>query len=243
MNILFYKHNILFLLSLCCLFFSNITYAVVIPETSRVVYNLDKNEQSLYIYNKNKYPVLVQLWSDNGDVSSSPEVESDSPIIPLPAIFRLAEDESKNIRLIKVDDNVAKDRETLYWLNIYEVPPLPDVSMNDEDSSVLMVTVRTQIKVILRPENLFKMIEDIPKKVTFEIDNGHLILINNSPFYITISSLTLTERDKDSLYDGMIEPFSKIPVDWNSGNKIESLFINYINDQGSEVSMTIKNKN
>ncbi|EKO3902397.1 fimbria/pilus periplasmic chaperone, partial [Vibrio metschnikovii] len=81
MNILLYKHNILFLLSLCCLFFSNITYAVVIPETSRVVYNLDKNEQSLYIYNKNKYPVLVQLWSDNGDVSSSPEVESDSPVI------------------------------------------------------------------------------------------------------------------------------------------------------------------
>ncbi len=41
-----------------------------------------------------------------------------------------------------------KDRESLFWLNIQEIPPISSA----DDSNVLAVALNTQVKLIYRPK-------------------------------------------------------------------------------------------
>lgn len=51
--------------------FSSAVLAGVIADNTRIIYNIDKKEQSFQVVNINDYPVLVQLWVDDGGVDSS----------------------------------------------------------------------------------------------------------------------------------------------------------------------------
>lgn len=214
--------------------------AGVIAETTRVIFNLDKREQSLQIFNINDYPVLVQLWVDNGDIEGGPDKAMESPILPLPAIFKLKNKESKSIKLVNVSADLAKDRETLYWLNIYEVPPEPNKDLEMNNQNILMLTTRTQMKLLLRPAELFKQVSDMPSKISFKWENNALVLINDSPFYITIFSLKSSEKDEHSHYSGMLAPYSKISSVWNLDAKPDSLVMTYLDDNGSQNDYTLK---
>ncbi|MDR6965088.1 fimbrial biogenesis chaperone [Shewanella putrefaciens] len=218
--------------------------AGVIADNTRIIYNIDKKEQSFQVVNINDYPVLVQLWVDDGGVDSSPEKASNSPVIPLPAIFKLKSKEAKSIRLVKIDDNIAADRETLYWLTIYEVPPTPEKGDNadnaaDDNKAVLILTTRTQMKLLLRPAALFNQVETMPTNVSFKWVDKSLVLMNNSPFYVTIASLRLSDKDDKTQYSGMLEPFSEIAVAWEPDSQPESLVMTYIDDYGSQNDVVI----
>lgn len=45
--------------------------------------------------------------------------------------------------------NLPKDRESLFWLNVQEVPPKPEVK--DGEGSVLAMAMNTRVKLIYRP--------------------------------------------------------------------------------------------
>ncbi|MFB2668641.1 molecular chaperone [Shewanella xiamenensis] len=214
--------------------------AGVLAENTRIIYNLDNREQSLQIFNVNDYPVLVQLWVDDGEVEGSPEKALESPILPLPAIFKLKKKESKSIRLVNVSTDLAKDRETLYWFNIYEVPPEPNNEANIDEKNVLILTTRTQMKLLLRPAELFKQVIDMPSKTSFKWESNALILINDSPFYVTIFSLKSSEQDEHSHYNGMLAPYSKTTLAWKLDAKPESLIMTYLDDNGSQNDYTLK---
>ena len=221
--------------------------AGVIADNTRIIYNIDKKEQSFQVVNINDYPVLVQLWVDDGGVDSSPEKASNSPVIPLPAIFKLKSKETKSIRLVKIEDNIAADRETLYWLTIYEVPPTPDkgdkvdAENNTDNNAVLILTMRTQMKLLLRPAALFNQVDTMPANVSFKWVDNSLVLINNSPFYVTIASLRLSDKEATSQYSGMLAPFSQDTVTWELATQPESLVMTYIDDNGSQNDFEIKN--
>ncbi|MDN6019061.1 MAG: fimbria/pilus periplasmic chaperone, partial [Enterobacterales bacterium] len=96
--------------------------AAVNAEATRVVFNDGETEASLQLVNKNTYPVVVQAWSDDGDPQSTPD-KSASPVLVLPAVFKLQPEEMTNLRLMLMDNQLTKDRESMFWLNIYEIPP------------------------------------------------------------------------------------------------------------------------
>lgn len=216
--------------------------AGVIAENTRIIYNLDRKEQSFQFFNINDYPVLVQLWVDDGRVDGSPDKAIESPVIPLPAIFKLKSGDAKNIRFVKVDDNLANDRETLYWLNVYEVPPLPDTVDKSKDNAVLILTTRTQMKLFLRPGKLFSQASTMATNISFKWDNESLALINDSPFFVTITSLMLVNSEDKLEYNGMLAPFSQTAVDWKLKTQPDALIITYIDDYGSQNEFTIKVK-
>lgn len=225
-------------------FISFDSFSVVISESSRIVYNLNNKEQSLQVYNLNEYPVLVQLWIDDRDEDSLPDKATDSPIIPLPAIFKLKEKESKSIRLIKTKDSFLDNKEILYWLTIYEVPPLPKDVKYSDDTSVLMLTVRTKIKVFLRPAELFKEASEVINKLNFTWENNTLTLINSSPFYITVSELRIPKSSNgDSIYNGMLEPFSQVVMQLENKGNQERLILTYIDDDGAYRTVEIYSSN
>ena len=71
--------------------------AAVNAAATRVVFNDGETEASLQLVNKNTYPVVVQAWSDDGDPQATPD-KSASPVLVLPAVFKLQPEEMTNLR-------------------------------------------------------------------------------------------------------------------------------------------------
>ncbi len=96
--------------------------AGVTAERTRLVFVEGQREASLLLVNQNPYPVLVQAWVDDGALDGEPDTAL-APFLPLPPVFRLEPGRQRSLRLLATGQAQARDRESLYWLNIYETPP------------------------------------------------------------------------------------------------------------------------
>lgn len=216
--------------------------AGVTPEVSRLVFAAGAVEQSLQVFNVNEYPVLVQAWIDDGRIDALPQ-ESTAPIVVIPPIFRLGHSDQTNLRLINSGAALPSDRESLFWLNLYEIPATPKNS--PADNQMVTVTMRTQIKVFVRPAKLPFSSDELPRRLAFLLTrtpDGLLLEIRNpTPYYATIAALQvgIGSASQEPSAD-MIAPFSKTTVHLDEGQ--DSLSDNatvrflLISDDGNSVS-------
>lgn len=189
----------------------------VTPEVSRVVFPEQSTEESLQVFNVNRYPVLVQAWIDNGDIGALPQ-DSKAPIIVLPPIFRMDPGDQINVRLINSGSSLPADRESLFWLNLYEIPA--SEQRGDAAAQTVTVTMRTQIKVFARPAKLPYPPGELPKRVTFALvhraGRWTLNVGNPTPYYATFGTLRIAVAGAgvpQTLRADMVAPFSQIAVD------------------------------
>lgn len=214
--------------------------AGVIVESSRVVFSAADRERSLLMSNGNSYPVIVQTWIDDGAPDGTPETAGEVPVLPLPGIFRLEPGEQKNLRLLATQIPQPKDRESLYWLNIYEIPPT-DANLPPGVSAV-KVAIRLQLKMFYRPQNLKPQVDKLVEQQQFSLirQPGTLKLKvdNASPYYATYSAAKLTGGGKTKELDiGMLAPFSQKTLDIGGDATWQPDSIGYtlINDDGNGV--------
>lgn len=175
-------------------------FAVVNVEATRVVFNAGEMVSSVNLINSGETPALVQLWFDEGDISTSPE-EARTPVIALPPVFRLQPGELRDVKLQLISrDNLPRDKESLYWLNIYQVPP-NTVSPGNEKRVIL--PLRLRLKVFIRPSSVSSLQEGDGKKLQFGFkdDNRNVVIINNpSPWFMTISSFNVGNEKNDGIF-------------------------------------------
>lgn len=217
------------------LLLSHGSLAGVTAERTRVVFHEGQREASLSLVNQNTYPVIVQTWIDDGAIDSTPEV-AQAPIIPIPPIFRLNPNQQRSLRLLYTEQMLPKDRESLYWLNLYEIPPQPPEPLI-EGQSRLTVTLRTQMKVIYRPKGLNPDIGSIPANlITFQKIGDGLLIENPTPYVITLSSIE-TGQSHLSMTEGPLLPFSKfmlaLPSNSNSNSNSKKIKFTWIDDDGN----------
>ncbi|KAG8155616.1 pili assembly chaperone [Burkholderia catarinensis] len=188
--------------------------AGVTPEVSRIVFAADATEQSVQLYNLNTYPVLVQAWVDDGDIRSVPQ-SSDAPVVALPPIFRMAPHDQTSLRLINAGEPLPTDRESLRWLNLYEIPATPKDW--GQDGQTVTVTMRTQIKLFVRPAGLADPGVGRLRKLVLSLAPARrglaLTIDNPTPYYATIGAVQVALDDtvKQAVPD-MIAPFSRTTV-------------------------------
>jgi len=201
--------------------------AAVNAEATRVVFNDGETEASLQLVNKNTYPVVVQAWSDDGDPQSTPD-KSTSPVLVLPAVFKLQPEEMTNLRLMVMDNSLPKDRESMFWLNIYEIPP----KLVGNSAQKITIALRTQMKLLLRPKGLDKPQEPIGKKITFVRHNQTLAIENPTEFYLSLIGVTIGNI---SLEIGTLPPKSHHQITLPSGleNMDKKISFSLINDEGN----------
>lgn len=210
--------------------------AVVNAEKTRVVFNSGSIAESLSLVNSEKEPVVVQVWTDNGDPTVSPD-KVHTPIVINPPVFKMKPAEIRNIRLLLVSaGSLPQDRESVFWLNIYQIPPNTETQLKNEKRVVLPLKIR--MKVFVRPEKVGELKESDIQKLQFSIrhDAGSdkILIQNPTPWHMTISSLKSGQTELSGV---MVEPFGRqlmeIPKDQTTTNEI---MYEVINDNGTRWS-------
>lgn len=126
----------------------------IIVNGTRFIYSEDSAEITIQMTNTGNYPSLAQVWLDEGNPEKLPE-EISTPFIISPPIARVDAGNGQSLRIKKaVDKNiVATDRESMWWLNILDIPSADKNSVTD-NSAVLNLAIRSRFKFFWRPSGL-----------------------------------------------------------------------------------------
>lgn len=129
-----------------------LTLAGVIPERTRIIYDSKNVSQSYVMKNTNQYPVIVQFWVDNGDPNKNPDT-TPSPFVVTPVMVRMDPSVINSIRIIYSGEGgeLSTDNESLFFLNILEIPPM---SRDSRIKNEVALSMQTQIKLIYRPDSI-----------------------------------------------------------------------------------------
>lgn len=228
------KKHYLKAVGLCLSLCENYTFAGILAEKTRVIYPEGKREISIKLNNTNDYPIMTQLWVDHG--VGDPDTAK-APFLVLAPMFQLKSSETKGIRIILTNQPQATDRESLYWLNMYEIPA---VAAQKLDENHVNISMNTQIKLIYRPNVLKAPIwQDINKQLTFSLDNStsdlKLIISNPTAHYISMGYLNMIAQGTEQAY-GKPENLMIAPMQSQSfkmpSSTIESIEYSLIDDEG-----------
>lgn len=210
---------------------TSIAKASVVLERTRLIFPMDKSTLSLQIFNRSEQPTLVQSWIDDGDIASTPETTT-APFIVIPPIMKVSANRGAQLKIQQLENKLPQDRESIFYLNVLDIPPRPNSS---ENTNTLQLALQTRIKLFYRPKQLeltsstiFKQIEIIKKQQNLEINNP-------SAYFFTISKMYTQENIEQSLIQPtMIAPFSKQEVEYKGRiNTNQVITVIYIDDDGN----------
>ncbi|MEG7511083.1 molecular chaperone [Serratia marcescens] len=168
------------------LFFSTAQAGVVVGGT-RVIFNGEKKEASISVDNPDNEPYLIQSWLDNQQ-SGLDKIA----FIITPPLFRLDGHQENMLRIVRVGDDLPKDKESLYWMNIKSIPSTEHTGK----SNTLQIAVKTRLKLIYRPAALLKQVpEDVTQRLTWQRVGKELKLTNPTPYYMNFHYVRIGGRE------------------------------------------------
>lgn len=188
-------------------------HAEVVMGSTRLVYPAGDAEIALRVSNPGQRPALVQVWIDSGDPGQSPD-DSDAPFLITPPVVSVAAAAGQRFRIRYTGEPLPEDRESVFWVNLLEVPPvLPD----DGEGNRLHVVFRSRIKLFYRPESLPGHPDQAAGSLRCSVDGTAspvLACANPSAFHISLTAMSLRGHDVPLEQDAlrMIAPFSEIRV-------------------------------
>ena len=186
----------------------NASASVVINET-RVIYPASAKFVSVQLVNDSEQTHLVQSWIDEGDASAAPE-KVKVPFSLLPPVVKMSGHAGQALKISAMNtQSLPKDRESVFWLNVLDVPPVPEGS----GDSYLQVAIRNRIKLFYRPDQLSDLDSSVAEKITVSTSGGHTCLKNNSPYYMTIPQVVTWQGGelKQSRKDNLLAETAFIP--------------------------------
>ena len=193
--------------------------ASIVITGTRVIYPEAEREVTVRVDNVGNTPELVQTWLDEGNPKTLPS-ESKAPFTVVPPLFRLDPKKGQSLRLIYTHDPLPQDKESVFWLNVLEVPPRETSTSTNDNPNKLQLAFRTRIKVFFRPIGLTGYADDSAAKVTWRFvsksDGGYVLEASNpTPYNVTFSHLAATAAGTRWNNDkgGMVAPGGKESFD------------------------------
>lgn len=125
-------------------------------------------------------PALAQAWLDNGNADATPDTIT-TPFIITPPISRVDAKSGQTLRIkLGSSAGLAKDKETLWWLNLLEIPPV-EASQKNEGQNILQLAIRSRFKFIYRPSGLGNR-DAAAEKLALSANGSSLSVSNPTPF-------------------------------------------------------------
>jgi len=187
--------------------------AIVITGT-RVIYPEKSRQVSVRLNNVEDTPVLVQAWIDDGD-TSVPVEKINVPFIITPPVFRAEGGKGQTLRIKFTGKPMPADRETVYWLNILEIPPKP---VDADSRNMLQLAFGTRIKLFYRPAAL----RDDPSAgragltwtAARNAEGKQVLRVGNpTAYYVSLDSVSAKAGTTDIGYQPqMVPPFGSVEL-------------------------------
>ncbi|GAB7129000.1 fimbrial chaperone [Silvimonas sp. JCM 19000] len=188
--------------------------ADVVISGTRAVYNGKDREITVRLTNGGKRPLLAQSWIDDGAAEQRPE-EIKVPFTLTPPVARLDAGKGQSLRIAYTQEALPTDRESLFWLNVLEVPPKSKAT--GDDANTLQLAFRTRIKLFFRPVGLVGEASAAPALLTWQLQTDpadpHAVMLqvaNPSPFHVSLAGIDVSAAGtKANAEAGMVAPHSQ----------------------------------
>ncbi|MEX1843612.1 molecular chaperone [Enterobacter cloacae] len=172
--------------------------AGVIVGATRVIYHGENREETLSVKNPEKETVyMIQSWVEKA------AAQNNTPFIVTPQLFPLAAGKETNLRITKISNDLPKDRESVYWLDVKSTPG----SVKPEENE-LQVSIKSRLKLIYRPAGLQGNPADAYKQLTFSRQGNQLQVTNPTPYFVSFYSVKVGAKEINNT--GMVAPKSTL---------------------------------
>lgn len=213
---------------------SSSVWAVVNVDKTRIVFNQADLTQSINVVNSGNTETFLQLWTDDGNVTLSPDA-SITPVLVLPPVVKMVPGEMRSLRLMLTSrDALPAGKESLFWLNIYQIPALKKAADAAERRVVLPLRIR--LKILIRPAGLQAPQATDPEKLRFAVTGDKITITNPTPWFM---SLNVKPQGQAAIKNLMIAPHAELQAESQAALS-HGTALNYtvINDQGIPVNYT-----
>jgi chaperone protein EcpD len=208
--------------ALQALAFAHPAHAGVVLDNTRVVFPGDARDVTVRLSNRHAHPVLVEAWVE------SPSAGAQIPFAPDPPLFRIDPGKGQTLRLHRLPGALAKDRETLFWFNVLDVPPDPSA---ETDASSMKIALRTRVKLLHRPSGLAGSPGRAPAALHWRVlDDARMEIDNPTPYHVTIARIA--DGDGWNVLGDMVAPFASIIVRQKGTARSGRIVFEAINDLG-----------
>jgi len=219
--------------------------AGVVVDGTRVVYPAAKREVTINIRNPGETPSLVQAWLDAGDPHAKPG-ESKVPFVLTPPLFRLDPTKVQSLRVVYTHEPLPENRESLFWLNVLDIPPRG--AANPDVPNQLDLAFKHRMKVFFRPAGLAGSAANAPARLTWKLlsKDGKLVGIeasNPTAYHVSLIQVTATAGGRPLIVKAdMVDPFASrsfdLPDPVAAPNGTVALEYSFVNDYGGNVKAT-----
>lgn len=199
--------------------------AGIVITGTRVIYPEGEREVMVKVENKGDKPVLIQSWVDDGDAEASPETTK-APFTITPPVNRVNAGKGQTLRLMYIGEGLPKDKESVFWLSVLEVPPRAK-----EQTNQLQMAFRSRIKIFYRPKALPGDANIAGESVTWRRVSGGVEAKNPTPYYVSLANIASDQEGKKIIAEGgMVAPGSTQFFPMKSA--LSTIYPSYINDYG-----------
>ncbi|MCA7953120.1 fimbria/pilus periplasmic chaperone [Burkholderia seminalis] len=222
--------------------------AALVLNGTRVIFPEHARDVTVRMENSGTAPVLAQSWIDDGRADVPPE-QMRTPFIVAPTLVRVEAGRGAVLRITAMQEPLPVDRESVFWLNVLEVP-----AAEQDTDNLLRFAFRTRVKLFYRPAALANDVETAPEKLVWKVsaDTPHaserqvsLDVSNPTPYYV---SFGMVEGDVEGTFipagGGMVAPFGtqRFPLPGVAARSHRPAAVRYmvIDDYGGRSTITKK---
>ncbi|SFB39477.1 chaperone protein EcpD [Pseudomonas simiae] len=219
-------------------------HASVVMNGTRVIYPGGEREVSVRLTNNGTLPSLVQSWVDSGDPKGLPE-NSVAPFFLTPPVTRIEPGEGQTLRLMATPEAGSQKNESVFWLNVLEIPPSPTGEKAVQNT--LQMSFRTRVKIFYRPQGLNENdAAQAPTKLLWRVvhlgQSWDLECSNPTSYHVSFGNveLNLDGHSYTNTQGGMVAPGAtfRFPMPGLTQEPTKSAIVTFesINDFGTKVS-------
>nr|WP_315969262.1 fimbria/pilus periplasmic chaperone [Pseudomonas chlororaphis] len=209
---------------------------------TRFIYPAATSALTVRVGNTGDAPILLQAWLDKGDTHADPS-HLVVPFVLSPPISRLDPQQRSALTVRYTGEALPADRESVFWINFLEVPPLTAT-----DSNVLRLAYRMRMKLLYRPAGLSGKADEAIRQVAWSLDQSPgpdgrstLLATSRAPYYVSIPQLELRGGVQSISVQGItVEPFGTtriaLPASKEAAAKATAIHYQVAIDSGETLS-------
>ncbi len=168
---------------------------------TRVVFLAGDKAQTIKVKNSGTQKYLIQSRVQR-DVKNA----GAAPFVVTPPLFTLGPEGQQLLRILKQDDTLPADRESLFYLSVSAIPAQPAPML---DKTRLSMGFQFAIKLFYRPENLQIAPEDASCRLTFTPVKEGVRVENPTPYFLSLGVLKFDRQVIDlNTQPSMVAPMS-----------------------------------